>query len=158
MKKTKKLRNYNVGYEQYSRKFYELKKAGNLKRGMRKFSKKHYNELRAQGDTNKVILKKQMFLSKKKQKLAWKKYQKLVNRKVKNKKIIKKNLNPGEKAIFDNTYWGGNLDEEEGLGYHRTLSGLMQDKHVFHFLISNDILTGEKYGKSREEVLAQYGY
>ena len=155
MKKTKKLRNYNVGYEEYSRKFYELKNAGNLKRGMRKFSKKHYNKLRAEGDTNKVILEKQMFLSKKKQKLAWKKYQKLVNKKVRNKKITKKNLNPGEKAIFDNTYWGGNLDEEEGLGYHRTLKGLMGDKHVFHFLIANDILSSDK---SREEVLAQYGY
>ena len=144
MKKTKKLRNYNVGYEQYSRKFYELKKAGNLKRGMRKFSKKHYNELRADGNSNKDILEEQMFLSKKKQKLAWKTYQKLV-----------KKLKPGEKAIYDNTYWGRNEYDEEGLGYHRTLSGLMGDKHAFHFLITNDILTSDK---SREEVLAQYGY
>ena len=155
MKKTKKLRNYNVGYEQYSRKFYELKKAGNLKRGMRKFSKKHYNELRADGNSNKDILEEQRFLSKKKQKLAWKTYQKLVNKKVKNKKITKNNLNPGEKAIFDNSYWGRNSEEEEGLGYHRTLKGLMGDKHAFHFLITNDILTSDK---SREEVLAQYGY
>ena len=144
MKKTKKLRNYNVGYEQYSRKFYELKKAGNLKRGMRKFSKKHYNELRADGNSNKDILEEQRFLSKKKQKLAWKTYQKLV-----------KKLKPGEKAIYDNTYWGRNEYDEEGLGYHRTLSGLMGDKHAFHFLITNDILTSDK---SREEVLAQYGY
>ena len=155
MKKTKKLRNYNVGYEQYSRKFYELKKAGNLKRGMRKFSKKHYNELRADGNSNKDILEEQRFLSKKKQKLAWKTYQKLVNKKVKNKKITKNNLNPGEKAIFDNSYWGRNSEEEEGLGYHRTLKGLMGDRHAFHFLITNDILTSDK---SREEVLAQYGY
>lgn len=155
MKKTKKLRNYNVGYEEYSRKFYELKKAGNLKRGMRKFSKKRYNKLRAEGDTNKDILEEQRFLTKKKQKLAWKKYQKLVNKKVRTKKTTKKNLNPGEKALYDNTYWGRNEYEEEGLGYHRTLKGLMGDKHVFHFLIANDILTS---GKSREEVLAQYGY
>ena len=144
MKKTKKLRNYNVGYEQYSRKFYELKKAGNLKRGMRKISKKHYNELRAEGDTNKDILEEQRFLSKKKQREAWKSYTKL-----------RKNLNPGEKALYDNTYWGRNEYDEEGLGYHRNLSGLMRDKHIFHFLITNDILTS---GKSREEVLAQYGY
>ena len=144
MKKTKKLRNYNVGYEQYSRKFYELKKAGNLKRGMRKFSKKHYNELRAEGDTNKVILERQMFLSKKKQKNAWKNYTKL-----------RKNLNPGEATLYDNSYWGRNNEEEEGLGYHRTLSGLMRDKNAIHFLITNDILTSDK---SREEVLAQYGY
>ena len=147
MKKTKKLRNYNVGYEQYSRKFYELKKAGVLKRGMRKFSKKTYNELRARGDSNKVILKKQTFLSEKKQKQAWKTYTKL-----------RKKLSPGQKAIYDNTYWGRNEYDEEGLGYHRNLSGLIRDKHFFHFLITNDILTGEKYGKSREEVLAQYGY
>ena len=144
MKKTKKLRNYNVGYEQYSRKFYELKKAGNLKRGMRKFSKKHYNELRADGNSNKDILEEQRFLSKKKQREAWKSYTKL-----------RKNLNPGEKALYDNTYWGRNEYDEEGLGYHRNLSGLMRDKHIFHFLITNDILTS---GKSREEVLAQYGY
>lgn len=147
MKKTKKTRNYNVGYEQYSRGFYELKKAGNLKRDMRKFSKKHYNELRAAGYSTKEILKEQTFLSKRKQKLAWKKYQKLV-----------KKLKPGEKAIYDKTYWGENNEKEEGLGYHRTLKGLMGDKHTFHFLITNDILTGKKYGKSREEVLAQYGY
>ena len=144
MKKTKKLRNYNVGYEQYSRKFYELKKAGNLKRGMRKFSKKYYNKLRADGNSNKDILEEQRFLSKKKQKEAWKSYTKL-----------RKNLNPGEKALYDNTYWGRNEYDEEGLGYHRNLSGLMRDKHIFHFLITNDILTS---GKSREEVLAQYGY
>lgn len=144
MKKTKKLRNYNVGYEQYSRKFYELKKAGNLKRGMRKFSKKHYNELRADGNSNKDILEEQRFLSKKKQREAWKSYTKL-----------RKNLNPGEKALYDNTYWGRNEYDEEGLGYHRNLSGLMRDKHIFHFLITNDILTSDK---SREEVLAQYGY
>ena len=144
MKKTKKLRNYNVGYEQYSRKFYELKKAGNLKRGMRKFSKKHYNELRADGNSNKDILEEQRFLSKKKQREAWKSYTKL-----------RKNLNPGEKALYDNSYWGRNEYDEEGLGYHRNLSGLMRDKHIFHFLITNDILTS---GKSREEVLAQYGY
>ena len=144
MKKTKKLRNYNVGYEQYSRKFYELKKAGNLKRGRRKFSKKHYNELRADGNSNKDILEEQRFLSKKKQREAWKSYAKL-----------RKNLNPGEKALYDNSYWGRNEYDEEGLGYHRNLSGLMRDKHIFHFLITNDILTS---GKSREEVLAQYGY
>ena len=147
MKKTKKFRNYNVGYEQYTKQFYELKKAGNLKRGMRKFSKKQYNELRAKGQSNKKILKKQRFLSEKKQKKAWDRYAKVRNK-----------LNPGEKALYDNTYWGSNEDDEEGLGYHRTLSGLMKDKHFFHFVISNDILTGKKYGKSREEVLAQYGY
>ena len=72
MKKTKKIRNYNVGYEQYSRKFYELKKAGNLKRDMRKFSKNTYNKLRAMGYSTKEILKEQTFLSKKKQKTVWK--------------------------------------------------------------------------------------
>ena len=144
MKKTKKTRNYNVGYEQYSRKFYELKKAGNLKRDMRKFSKKTYNKLRAMGYSTKEILKEQTFLSKKKQKTVWKNYKKL-----------RKNLNPGEATLYDNSYWGRNNEEEEGLGYHRTLSGLMRDKDAIHFLITNDILTSDK---SREEVLAQYGY
>ena len=144
MKKTKKTRNYNVGYEQYSRKFSELKKSNNLKVGMRKFSKKTYNKLRAMGYSTKEILKEQTFLSKKQQKTAWKNYTKL-----------RKNLNPGEATLYDNTYWGRNNEEEEGLGYHRTLSGLLRDKNAIHFLITNDILTGDK---SKEEVLAQYGY
>ena len=144
MKKTKKTRNYNVGYEQYSRQFSELKKSSNLKRGVRKFSKKTYNELRAMGYSNKEILKEQMFLDKKQQRQAWKSYTKL-----------RKNLNPGETATYDNSYWGENNEEIEGLGYHRNLSGLMRDKNAFHFLITNDILTSDK---SREEVLAQYGY
>ena len=111
---------------------------------MRKFSKKTYNSLRARGDSTDAILDEQMFLSKKKQREAWKSYTK-----------IRKNLTPGEKALYDNTYWGRNEYDEEGLGYHRNLSGLMRDKNIFHFLITNDILTS---GNSREEVLAQYGY
>ena len=146
MKKTKKTRNYNVGYEQYSRQFSELKRSNNLKRDVRKFSKKTYNDLRARGYSTKEILKEQMFLSKKKQKLAWKNYTKLKN---------KNKLKPGEATLYDNSYWGENNEEIEGIGYHRTLSGLMSDKNAFHFLITNDILTS---GKSREEVLAQYGY
>lgn len=155
MKKTKKtrktkkveeekVRNYNVGYEQYTRRFYQAKRAGNLKVGMRKISKKEYNKLRALGDSNDAILDEQMFLNKNKQKEVWKKY-----------KSLRKNLNPGEVAIYDKSYWGKNSDKEEGLGYHRTLYGLMRDKNIFHFLITNDILTS---GNSREEVLAQYGY
>lgn len=144
MKKTKKTRNYNVGYEQYSRQFSELKKSNNLKRDVRKFSKKTYNELRSMGYSTKEILKEQMFLDKKKQRRAWKNYKK-----------IREQLNPGEAATYDNSYWGENNEEIEGIGYHRTLSGLLRDKNAFHFLITNDILTS---GKSREEVLAQYGY
>ena len=144
MKKTKKIRNYNVGYEQYSRGFAELKSYNNLKVGVRKFSKKTYNKLREMGYSTKEILKEQMFLSKKKQKTVWKNYTKL-----------RKNINPGEATLYDNSYWGRNNEKEEGLGYHRTLSGLMRDKNAVHFLITNDILTSDK---SKEEVLAQYGY
>lgn len=144
MKKTKRTRNYNVGYEQYSRKFSELKKSNNLKVGMRKFSKKRYNELRADGNSNKDILEAQMFLSKKQQKTAWKNYTKL-----------REDLNPGKTKLYNKSYWGKNNKKEEGLGYHRTFTGLMRDKNAIHFLITNDILTSDK---SREEVLAQYGY
>ena len=142
--KEEKLRNYNVGYEQYTKKFYQAKRAGNLKVGVRKFSKNTYNKLRADGNSTEAILDEQMFLNKKKQKEVWKKYKNLRN-----------NLNPGEVAIYDKSYWGKNSDKEEGLGYHRTLYGLMRDKNIFHFLITNDILTSDN---SREEVLAQYGY
>ena len=144
--KEEKLRNYNVGYEQYSRGFAELKASNNLKVGMRKLSKKTYNDLRARGYSTKDVLERQMFLSKKKQKEAWKKYTKLKN---------KSKLKPGEATLYDNSYWGRNSKKEEGLSYHRNLKGLMRDKNIFHFLITNDILTS---GKSREEVLAQYGY
>lgn len=144
MKKGKKIRNYNVGYKNYSQQFTELKKAHNVKQGVRKFTKKTYNELRAKGYSNKEILKEQMFLSKDKQKEVWKKYLE-----------IRKNIKPGETTVYDDSYWGRNEDEVEGLGYHRDIKGLMRDKDAFHFLITNDILTS---GLDREEVLAQYGY
>lgn len=143
MKKIK-IRNYNVGYKKYSQEFDLLKKAYNVKQGVRKFSKKTYNMLRAKGFSNEDILNEQRFLDEEKQKLAWEKYQK-----------IKEKIVPGETAIYDNTYWGENEREEEGLGYHRSIKGLMRDKHAFHFLITNDLLTSDL---SRDEVLAQYGY
>lgn len=144
MKKVKKIRNYNVGYKKYSQQFAELRKARNVKQGVRKFTKKTYNKLRSQGFSNKEILEEQMFLSESKQAEIWQKYLK-----------IRENIKPGESTIYDSSYWGQNEDETEGLGYHRTMTGLMRDKDAFHFMITNDILNS---GLDREEVLAQYGY
>ena len=69
MKKIK-IRNYNVGYKKYSQEFDLLKKAYNVKQGVRKFSKKTYNMLRAKGFSNEDILNEQRFLDEEKQKLA----------------------------------------------------------------------------------------
>lgn len=72
--------------------------------------------------------------------------------------------------ISDDTYWGRDRnpwgsDREKGqklesaedeakIGRHTTLAGFMRDKHAVHFMISTEIMNG----RSREEVLADYGY
>lgn len=147
MKKSKKLRNYNVGYKKYSEEFALLKKAHNVKQGVRKFTKKQYNIMRAEGDSNKDILAAQTFLDKKQQKEAWEKYLK-----------IRETIKPGDKKKYEDSYWGQNEEEDEGLGYHTKFEGLMRDKDAFHFLITNDMLNRKDLNMTREEVLAQYGY
>jgi len=92
MKKVK-IRNYNVGYKKYSQEFELLKKAHNVKQGVRKLTKKQYNLSRAEGDSNKDILAAQAFLSKEQQKMAWEKYLK-----------IREELKPGGKKVFKNSY------------------------------------------------------
>lgn len=146
MKKTK-IRNYNVGYKKYSQEFELLKKAHNVKQGVRKFTKKQYNRMRAEGDSNKDILAAQTFLTKEQQKVAWEKYKK-----------IREELKPGDKKIFKDSYWGEAEAGRDGLGYHTKLAGLMRDKDAFHFLITNDMLNRSELNMTRDEVLAQYGY
>lgn len=147
MKKVK-IRNYNVGYKKYSQEFDLLKKAHNVKQGVRKFTKKQYNLSRAEGDSNKDILAAQTFLTKEQQKMAWEKYLK-----------IREELKPGDKKVFEKSYWGATEEiVDNSLGYHKNFAGLMRDKNAFHFLITNDMLNRKELNMTREEVLAQYGY
>ena len=147
MKKVKKVRNYNVGYKKYSQEFAKLRKESNVKQGMRKFTKKQYNQMRAEGETNKTILESQMFLNKKQQQEAWKHYLE-----------IRQTIKPGSKKAYNNSYWGYNEEEEEGLGYHTKFEGLMRDKDAFHFLITDAMSHRKETDMTREDVLAQYGY
>jgi hypothetical protein len=148
MKKVK-IRNYNVGYKKYSQEFDLLRKTHNVKKDVRKFTKKQYNLCRAEGDSNKDILAEQTFLTKKQQKVVWEKYLKLREEEIK----------PGDKKLFKGSYWGA--DDElgrNGLGYHEKFTGLMRDKNAIHLMITNDMLNINELNMTKKEVLAQYGY
>lgn len=146
-----KLREYRVGYKKYLIAFRKEKKINNIQNGVRQLTYNQYKRTRNEDKlNNKEILAKQTKLATeaKKRKLL-KEYRKYA-------------LKPGERAVFDNTYWGDtwaetNAENEfgtEGFGYHRTLSGILGDGHVLHFLIAGRILQGE----DRDTVLDDYGY
>lgn len=150
MKKTK-LREYKAGYKKYVEAFRKEKKINNIKNGVRQLTYNQYKIVRNEDKlNNNEILAKQSKLATKAQK------RKLLN------EYKKYKLRPGEKAVFDNTYWGhtrAEISEEnefgtEGFGFHRTLSGILGDGHAMHFLISSRILQGE----DRDTVLDDYGY
>lgn len=150
MKKTK-LREYKAGYKKYVEAFKNEKKENNIQNGVRQLTYNQYKIVRNKDKlSNKEILAKQTKLATEAQK------RKLL------KEYRKYALKPGEKAVFDNTYWGhtwAKTNEEnefgtEGFGYHRTLSGILGDGHAMHFLIAGRILQGE----DRATVLDDYGY
>lgn len=141
---------YRGTYETYSQQFEANKKQGLIQQGVRKLGKNQWaNEIR-QGMTNTSILENQS-LNKKAAKRAFEQYN----------KIVKKNMKPGETSLeLQKTYWGNNaLDKNKQqvthtMGYHRTLSGFLHDKNAIHMMISYEIMSG----RSREEVLDDYGY
>ncbi len=152
MKKTK-TREYKASYKKYVEAFRKEKKENNIKNGVRQLTYNQYRIVRNEdGLSNKEILAKQSKLATKAQK------RRLLN------EYKKYALKPGDRAVFDNTYWGGNSSRSrltaeneygtEGFGYHRTLSGILGDGHALHFLISGRILQGE----DRDKVLDDYGY
>lgn len=139
-----KKKRFTKAYIEYRQKFYAEKKIGNVKNGVRVLSQYQYKTAKNYGMNNSSILKEQTILhGKTEKKRAWKEY-----------KSIRKNFTRGESMIQDETYFGENIEDMEGLSYHYNLSGLLKDRHSLHFLISSRIASGE----DREETLADYGY
>lgn len=131
-------------YEAYRQKFYAEKKIGNVKQGVRVLTANQYRRARKEGINDTKILKAQTMLHSKSEKnYVWREYSK-----------IKKKYSRGEQLVQEGTYFGESRDEEEGLSYHYSLSGLLKDKDALHFMISSRIDDGE----DRMEVLADCGY
>lgn len=138
----KKNRSYKKSYEKYVKEFKAEKKENNIKVGVRQMTRKQYESFRNQGYSSKDILKEQVILKNKRMKeRVWKEYQKL-------------ELKNGEAAVYDNSYWGENINETEGVKNHRSLKALMKDRHALHFMITQTI---DELG-DRDEALAYYGY
>ena len=131
-------------YQVYRQKFYAEKKIGNVKQGVRVLTANQYRRARKEGINDTNILKAQTLLHSKREKdYVWREYKK-----------IKKTYSRGETIEQEGTYFGESYEDEEGLSYHYSLSGLLKDKDAIHFMISFRINDGE----DRAEVLADYGY
>lgn len=134
-------------YGQYKKLFQKEKKIHNIKNNVRQLTRKQFEAVIKEAETNsikKILAKQTILATAKLKKDTLKRYN----------KAIKANLKPGDFAIYDDTYFGENNEETEGLGYHRTLSGLLKDRDAVHFLISDRIIAGE----DRYDVLADFGY
>lgn len=158
--KSKISKKYKRGYASYVALFKAEKKIGNIKNGIRQLTYNQYYKYRNNSKketaqkANKEILfgdstedarmARQAILTPVQKETFLDKYQ----------ETISSHLKPGEGLLIDDSYFGYNIDEDEGLNYHRTLSGVLHDRHQIHFLISLRILEGE----DRKKVLADYGY
>lgn len=131
-------------YQVYRQKFYAEKKIGNVKQGVRVLTANQYRRARKKKMNDTSILKAQTLLHSKREKdYVWREYKK-----------IKKTYSRGETIEQEGTYFGETYEDDEGLSYHYSLSGLLKDKDAIHFMISFRINDGE----DRAEVLADYGY
>ena len=147
-RKGRRISKANKGYQAYREKYYREKKKGNTKNGVRVLTPQQYRRAKNEGISDKKILEAQTILSSKaEEKKVWKEYTR-----------IKKLFQRGEKYEMENTYFGGDKQEDdtisEGLGYHYGLSGLPKYRDALHFLISFKI----DAGYDRAKVLADYGY
>lgn len=140
------MRNYKKSFEKYKALFKAEKKIGNVKNGVKQLTYKQYQQVRnIDKYSNAEIIRQQTILDKAGKKRAWSDYQKIIK---------KSKLKPGESDIYDNSYWGENIEDIEGLNYHKSLSGLLKDRHSLHFIISDRIIHGE----DKDGVLKDYGY
>lgn len=138
------MRKRSKAYQAYRQKFYVEKKIGNVKQGVRVLTANQYRRARKEGINNTNILKAQTLLHSKREKdYVWREYKK-----------IKKSFSRGETTEMEGSYFGETYEEDEGLSYHYSLSGLLKDKDAIHFMITFRINDGE----DRAEVLADYGY
>lgn len=138
------MRKRSKAYQAYRQKFYVEKKIGNVKQGVRVLTANQYRRARKEKMNDTSILKAQTLLHSKREKdYVWREYKK-----------IKKTFSRGETIEQKGTYFGETYEEDEGISYHYSLSGLLKDKDAIHFMISFRINDGE----NRAEVLADYGY
>lgn len=138
------MRKRSKAYQAYRQKFYVEKKIGNVKQGVRVLTANQYRRARKEGINDTNILKAQTLLHSKREKdYVWREYKK-----------IKKSFSRGETTEMEGSYFGETYEEDEGLSYHYSLSGLLKDKDAIHFMITFRINDGE----DRAEVLADYGY
>ena len=138
------MRKRSKAYQAYRQKFYVEKKIGNVKQGVRVLTANQYRRARKEGINDTNILKAQTLLHSKREKdYVWREYKK-----------IKKSFSRGETIEMEGSYFGETYEEDEGLSYHYSLSGLLKDKDAIHFMITFRINEGE----DRAEVLADYGY
>lgn len=138
------MRKRSKAYQAYRQKFYVEKKIGNVKQGVRVLTANQYRRARKEGINDTNILKAQTLLHSKREKdFVWREYKK-----------IKKTFSRGETIEQEGSYFGETYEENEGLSYHYSLSGLLKDKDAIHFMITFRINEGE----DRAEVLADYGY
>lgn len=138
------MRKRSKAYQAYRQKFYVEKKIGNVKQGVRVLTANQYRRARKEGINDTNILKAQTLLHSKREKdYVWREYKK-----------IKKSFSRGETIEMEGSYFGETYEEDEGLSYHYSLSGLLKDKDAIHFMITFRINDGE----DRAEVLADYGY
>lgn len=138
------MRKRSKAYQVYRQKFYAEKKIGNVKQGVRVLTANQYRRARKEKMNDTSILEAQTLLHSKREKnYVWREYKK-----------IKKTYSRGETIEQGGTYFGESYEDEEGLSYHYSLSGLLKDKDAIHFMISFRINDGE----DRAEVLADYGY
>ena len=145
----RKIKNYQGSYQQYGNLFAAARNQGRKKRFARKFTKAEFDALKAEGTTVEEMIAEQTFS------------EEVANKAFRQYEYLRDNsqMHAGEKFNSDkqweNSYWGESRDYGYGLGYHTTKSGFLKDGHSIHFMISFEIDLGLK---SREEVLADYGY
>lgn len=162
------MKKWTKAYIAYRDKFYEEKRRGNIKNGLRVFSAKQFNNAVKFGKmkvgdeyvpyTGTRILNKQKKLTTKAaERETWRTYLKM-----------RRSIERGETITVSDSFMGLTrseeggisaaeaeaLQSEAGLGYHYNISGLLKDNYVLHDIIAFRINDGE----DQKEVLADYGY
>lgn len=145
----RKPNNYQGSYQQYSNKFAAVRNQGRLHKTTKKFTKRQFDRMRAEGTTVDEMIEKQSISVEKAEK-AFEQYKYLRDNSL---------MRPGNKfnsnKEWKNSYFGETGTEDYQLGYHRTLSGFLKDGHAMHFMITFEIDMGFR---SREDILDDYGY
>lgn len=143
-------------YQNYIKRFEYQQKRHNLKHGARRFTIKQFKNSRKSGLTTTEILKPSMIIQTKTQEReVWRDYMR-----------ARKHYSRGETYEIEGGYEGLSMSSKGGISqaeaenrsdllkYHYNLSGLLQDGHALHALITFQI----DLGQDRKEVLADYGY